>query len=89
MSANDNQSSIVGPQCMECPMGYYQPDQGQISCNMCPHGSTSTTPGSISCLPNAASEPSSDSVSDATTIKNIDVAMYISYCQNSKQLIIW
>ena len=58
-------------------MGYYQPDQGQISCDMCPPGSTSTTPGSTSCLPNTANEPSSDSVSDATAIKHIRSCGYM------------
>ena len=50
LSADDSQSSIVVPQCTECPVGYYQPDQGQTSCDMCPPGSTSTTTGSTSCL---------------------------------------
>ena len=48
--SNDGQSSIV-PQCTECPVGYYQPDQGQVSCEQCPPGSTSITEGSRSCLP--------------------------------------
>ena len=50
LSADDSQSSIVVPQCTQCPVGYYQPDQGQISCDKCPLGSTSTTPGSRTCL---------------------------------------
>ena len=78
--ANDSQSSIVVPQCTECPVGYYQPDQGQTSCEICPPGSTSTTTGSTSCSPNTTSRPSSDSVSDTTNIKY--VAMYISYCKH-------
>ena len=78
LSADDSQSSIVVPQCTECPVGYYQPDQGQISCDMCPPGSASTTPGSTSCLPITASEPSSDSVSDATAIKHMHKLSIVS-----------
>ena len=51
LSADESQSSIVVPQCTECPVGYYQPDQGQISCDKCPLGSTSFTKGSRSCVP--------------------------------------
>ena len=50
LSDDDSQSRIVVPQCTECPVRYYQLDQGQISCDMCPPGSTSTTPRSTSCL---------------------------------------
>ena len=50
LSADDSQSSIVVPQCTECPVGYYQPDQGQISCDKCPDGSTTLTRGSRRCL---------------------------------------
>ena len=50
LSAVDSQSRIVVPQCIECPVGYYQPDQGQITCDICPPGSTSITQGSRSCL---------------------------------------
>ena len=50
MSADDSQSSIAVPQCKECPVGYYQPDQGQANCDICPPGSTSTTLGSTNCL---------------------------------------
>ena len=50
LSADDSQSSIVVPQCTKCPVGYYQPDQGQISCDECPPGSTSFTTGSRSCV---------------------------------------
>ena len=50
LSADDSQSSIVVPQCTDCPVGYYQPDQGQISCDKCPPGSTSLTKGSRTCI---------------------------------------
>ena len=50
LSADESQSSIVIPQCTECPVGYYQADQGQINCDKCPPGSTSITSGSRSCL---------------------------------------
>ena len=50
LSAVDSQSRIVVPQCTECPVGYYQSDQGQITCDICPPGSTSITQGSRSCI---------------------------------------
>ena len=50
LSAVDSQSRIVVPQCTECPVGYYQSDQGQITCDICPPGSTSITTGSRSCI---------------------------------------
>ena len=50
LSADESQNSIIVPQCTKCPVGYYQPDQGQISCDECPPGSTSITIGSRSCV---------------------------------------
>lgn len=50
LSDDDAQSNIIVPQCTECPVGYYQPNQGQISCDKCPPGSTSLTEGSRSCV---------------------------------------
>ena len=43
---NDDGTVIqyVEPKCMECPIGYYQDEQGQPRCKKCPPGySTSTT----------------------------------------------
>ena len=50
LSADDSQSSVIVPQCTECPVGYYQRDQGQTNCDKCPFGSTSLTTGSRNCV---------------------------------------
>ena len=47
---DDAQSNVIVPQCSECPVGYYQPNQGQNSCDKCPPGFTSFTEKSRSCV---------------------------------------
>ena len=45
---------MYGPQfnltnCFECPKGYYQNEEGQITCKKCPNGTISKQSGSSEC----------------------------------------